>query len=262
MTIFWHEWRSNWRSFLIWSLSLGLFVLTIVLIFPEMQKSMGEMDELFANMGGFTAAFGLQHLSMSDPLGYYALENGTVLAIGGGFFAAFLGTGMLAKEEGRHSTEFLLTLPLSRLQVALEKLLAQVTQIIALNLICYGMGFGSLLLISTEFDYRNLFLLHLALTVLMLQVGLFCFGLSAFMRESSLGLGIGLTLALYLLNMLINLQPDWSGLRFLTPFAFSEPSRILPEGSLEWPIAVSTGLISSFLLGVGLAYYSRKDIAI
>ena len=54
MTIFKHELKRNLLSLIIWSGAIAFMLAVSVLIYPEMSKQMGEMNELFANMGSFS----------------------------------------------------------------------------------------------------------------------------------------------------------------------------------------------------------------
>ena len=72
------------------------------------------MNDAFANMGAFSQAFGMDKMSFADAIGYYSMEVGAMLSMGGGMFAAIVGIGMLAKEEGGHVTEFIYVTPNSR----------------------------------------------------------------------------------------------------------------------------------------------------
>lgn len=72
------------------------------------------VSEMFASMGSFTAAFGMDRISFGTLIGFYAVECGNILGIGGAFFAAMIAINALAKEEKERTAEFLLTQPVSR----------------------------------------------------------------------------------------------------------------------------------------------------
>ena len=99
MTLFLHETKQNRLAFLIWTFSIALMLLICMMMFPEINTGMEDMNDMFANMGSFTQAFGMDRLNFGDVMGFYAIECGNILSIGGGFFAALLGINALAKEE-------------------------------------------------------------------------------------------------------------------------------------------------------------------
>ena len=57
-------------------------------MFPEMKGQMDEMNEMFGSMGSFTEAFGMDKVSFGTLTGFYAVECGNILGLGGAFFAS------------------------------------------------------------------------------------------------------------------------------------------------------------------------------
>ena len=114
MTMIRHELRQNRISLAVWTLAVGALMAVCILIFPEMQEEMDGAGDLFASMGSFTEAFGMDQVSFGTLTGFYAVECGNILGLGGAFFAALCGVSALAKEEKEHTAEFLLTHPVSR----------------------------------------------------------------------------------------------------------------------------------------------------
>lgn len=259
MTLLRHELRQGRLSLAVWSLAIGGLMAACVFLFPEMEGEMGQMGEMFASMGALTAAFGLDRLNYGTFPGYYAIECGNILGLGGAMFAAMTASAALAKEEKEGTAEFLLTHPASRAQVVTEKLLAVLTQIVALNLAVLAISALSALAIGEEVPWKELGQLHLAYLFLQLEVGGVCFGLSAFLRRGSLGAGLGVAAGAYFLDLIANLAEKAEWLHYVTPFGYTSGGDILSEG-LDWPL-MGLGLLWG-AVGAGLAYcrYLRKDI--
>ncbi|MDE6839811.1 MAG: ABC transporter permease, partial [Oscillospiraceae bacterium] len=118
MTIFHKELRSGGVSLLVWSAVIGGLMAVCVGMYPSFAGSMGDVSDLFAGMGDFSAAFGLDKLQFGTILGFYGTECGNILGLGGAFYAALTAMGLLAGKEGGHTAEFLLPHPVSRLRVA------------------------------------------------------------------------------------------------------------------------------------------------
>ena len=168
--------------------------------------------------------------------------------------------GLLAGEEGGHTAEFLLTHPISRRRVAGEKLAALAVMILALNLVCFACGAGSVLAIGKEAEWGDLLRYHASLLLMQLEVGGLCFGLSSLLRRSSFGLAMGLAAGLYFLGLLINLDKAMEPLRFVTPYFYADAARVFAGEPLAGPILSGCAL---GLLGAafGLVRYVGKDIA-
>ncbi len=258
MTVFRKEVRAGAVSFLVWTAVIGGLMAVCVGLFPSMEGS--DMSALFADMGDFSAAFGLDKLPFGTIMGFYGAECGNILGLGGAFFAALTAMGLLAGEEGGHTAEFLLTHPVSRVRVAAEKLAALAVMVLALNLVCFACGAGGILAIGEEAEWGDLLRYHGALLLMQLEIGGLCFGLSALLRRSGLGLALGLAVGMYFLGLLINLDAGLDALRFVTPYYYADASRIFGGEALAGPVC--TGCALGVLgAGFGLTWYGKKDIA-
>ena len=120
MTVLRKELRAGRVSLLVWSAVVGGLMAVCVGMYPSFAGSMEDVSALFAGMGDFSAAFGLDKLAFGSIMGFYGTECGNILGLGGAFFAALTAMGLLAGEEGGHTAEFLLTHPVDRGRVAME----------------------------------------------------------------------------------------------------------------------------------------------
>lgn len=260
MTLIKHELRQGWKTLAIWTLSIGFFIVICVMMYPEMEGEMEEVSEMFSSMGAFTAAFGMDKLNFGTLIGFYAIECGNILAIGGAFFAAILGITALAKEEKERTAEFLLSHPVSRNKVITEKLIAVFLQIVIMNVLVYLMSIASIAGIGEEILWEELGLLHLAYFFVQIVLAGICFGISAFIRGNGIGAGIGLATVMYFINIVANITESAKDLKYLTPFGFAEGADIITNVDLEWKM-VAVNIVFA-IIGVGVAYwkYNKKDI--
>ena len=114
MTLIKHELKQGQATLLIWTSVIGFMLAACILIYPEMGTQMSDVGSMFAEMGSFSAAFGMDRLNFGEFMGFFGVECGNVLGLGGAFFSALLGISVLAKEEKEQTAEFLLTHPISR----------------------------------------------------------------------------------------------------------------------------------------------------
>ena len=103
MTLLKHELRQNRISLIIWTGAITFMLAICIFIYPEMKGEMESISDVFADMGSFSAAFGMDQLNFGTLLGYYSIECGNTFGMGGAFFAALCGAGILAKEEREDS---------------------------------------------------------------------------------------------------------------------------------------------------------------
>ena len=261
MSIFLHELRLSKTALIIWSAAISFMLGVCIIIYPEMSSQMGDISEMFADMGAFSDAFGMDQLNFGEFMGYFGIECGNVLGLGGALFAAIVGASALAKEEKEHTAEFLLTHPVSRKRIISEKLAAALTQVCILNAIVIAVSCVCIAVVDVEVDVKALVLLFLAHLVLQLEITAITFGMSAFLRRGELGLGLGLVFAMYFINILSNLTEDLEFLKFINPFSYTDGAHIVPEQAIEIKY-LAVGILMAGI-GIAAAYfkYTKKDIS-
>ncbi len=260
MTIVKHELKTGKNSFLIWTGAIGFLLSVCVFLFPEMKGQMGDIGDMFGSMGAFTDAFGMDQLNFGTLVGFYAIECGNVLGLGGAFYAALCAVGILSKEEKDGTAEFLLTHPVSRTRILTEKLTSVIIQITAMNLIIYAISIGSMAAIGETIPWKEVSLLHLAYYLLQIELAGICFGISAFVRKGSVGIGLGVAVMMYFLNLVANITDSAEFLKYVTPFGYCDGADIVNSGSLNG-VMLAIGM-AICIAGVAAAYikYTRKDI--
>ena len=260
MTLVKHELRQGKVSFLIWMASIGCLLATCIFLFPEMKGDMEGVNDMFASMGSFTEAFGMDRLNFGTLVGFYAVECGNILGLGGAFYASLCAVGILSKEEKDKTAEFLLTHPVSRKRVITEKLIAVLIQITAINVIIYALSVGSIAAVGEAIPWKEISLIHLAYYLLQLELAGICFGISAFLRKGSIGIGLGIAVMMYFLNLIANIADVADFLKYITPFGYCEGADIVSNGSLDCTL-VAIGIVLG-ISGIIIAYlkYVKKDI--
>ena len=260
MTLVKHELRQGKASFLVWTASIGFLLAICIFLFPEMKGQMEGINDMFASMGSFTQAFGMDRLNFGTLIGFYAVECGNILGLGGAFYASVCAVGILSKEEKDKTAEFLLTHPVSRKRVMTEKLIAVLIQITAMNIIFFVLAIGSIAVVGETIPWREISLLHLAYYLLQLELAGICFGISAFLRKGSVGIGLGIAVMMYFLNLIANIADVAEFLKYITPFGYCEGADIVSNGSLDSILVVIGAAIG--IGGIMIAYlkYTTKDI--
>ena len=259
MTLIRHELKRGRTSFLIWTTAIAFLLATCVFLFPEMKGEMEEVSEVFGSMGSFTAAFGMDQLNFGTLIGYYAIECGNVLGLGGAFFASLTAVSALAKEEKEHTAEFLMTHPVKRSKIVTDKFIAILIQLVLMNAFIYGLSVCSMILVGEEVPWKEVNLLHLAYFILQIELACICYGISAFLRRGSVGIGLGVAVIMYFTNLIANITEKVEFLKYVTPFGYTDGADIVANGKLNLTY-VGIGMIFA-VIGVVAAYwkYNEKD---
>ena len=260
MTITKHELSLGKMSFFIWTGGIAFLLAVCVFLFPEMKGEMDEISDVFGQMGSFTAAFGMDRLNFGTFTGYYAIECGNVLGMGGAIFASICGAGILSREEREHTAEFLFAHPVSRANVITGKLAAVLLQVVVMNVFIFLVSLVSTAAIGEKIPWKEMSLLHLAYFILQTELAGVCFGISAFMRKGSMGAAIGIAAVMYFLNLIANITESAKFLKYITPFGYCDGADIVSGLSLDGG-KIALGMVFC-IIGIAVAYlhYTKKDL--
>ena len=261
MTLFLHEIKRNKLSLIIWSAALAWMLGISVIIYPEMQTQMGDLGAMFSDMGAFSDAFGMDMLNFGEFMGYFGVEIGNSLGLGGALLAGIVGITALSKEERDGTAELLLTMPVSRTRIVAEKLLFSAFHILVVNLACVIVSVAGILAINVEADAGKIALIFLANLIMQLEIMAITFGISAFLKKGAMGIGIGISFGLYFLNILANLADEIEFVGKITPFGYANSGYIIEYGKIELLPLIIGILLSALGIAVAFEKYTKKDIA-
>ena len=260
MTLMLFELKRNRLSLAVWTAAIALLLLVCLAIFPDMKGQVNELNAAFASMGSFTEALGMDQVNFGELMGFYGLECGNILGIGGAFFAAYIGVNALAGEEKNRTAEYLLTHPVSRSRVVFEKLACVLCQILILNAVSMLTSLIAVRAIGESLQMKEFLLLHAAYLLLQAEIAAVCFAVSAALRRSGIGAGLGLAAVLYFLNLIANISEDAEWLKYITPFGYAEAADIITNAEIA-PVPAAIGcLVTAAGIAAAFIIYDQKDI--
>ncbi len=110
MNIYRRELSINRTGLLIWTLILAALGVMVLGFFPALAQQAASLDQLLSSMPrSLLLAFGLEKISMTDIMGFYATKQYTTITLFGSIYVILLSSSMLSKEEGDKTIEFLLS---------------------------------------------------------------------------------------------------------------------------------------------------------
>ncbi len=262
-TIYKHEFLTRLKSVLIWSISMVLLLLIFFSIFPSFSSQAALLNEMLAKFPPqLLEAFGMTHIDLASILGYFAFLF-TFIQLCLAIQAANYGVGLVSVEETELTADFLMTKPVSRLQVMNSKLLAAISSLLVTDLIVWA---STLICIyafkgSNTFDMGRLVLILVSLLILQLfflSVGLV---ISLLVRRvrSVTPYGLGLAFAAYIINGFSGIFGDVK-LEYITPFKHLDPSYIAQNGAFNTPLVLLNLAVSLIALVIAYWLYLRRDI--
>ncbi|MBQ9489712.1 MAG: ABC transporter permease subunit [Lachnospiraceae bacterium] len=254
------EWKSNLKGFLIWFCVIVGMCFGCILMYSSVESSLSDMGDIFAKMGMMSKAFGMDRLSVATMGGYFATEIAMLHALGGGMFAAILGSNLLSKEEFGHTIEYLAVLPLSRISMLVQKYFAMVSMLLCfqvVGMLCYLGGFA---IMEETLSSEHLLLMGSTQFLMMLEIGSICFAVSACSRKNRMGVGLGVAMIFFAMDILCRVIPAIEDLKYVTPFYFCNATDIFTDVK---PSAVSIVIAICVILGsviLSVSYYQKKDL--
>lgn len=262
-TIYLHEFRARLKSVLIWSASIAALTLFFFSIFPGFSEQAALVNQVMDKFPpAMQEAFGLERMDLASSLGYYSFLFMFVqlcLAIQAGNY----GFGLVSVEETELTADFLLSKPVSRVQVMNSKLLAALTSLTITNLVIWATSFVCFALFSGDSGYDVGVLMLLLASIVIFQLFFLCVGIviSLLVRRVrsvtpySLGLGFGS----YVLSAFSGIFADVK-LEYLTPFKHLDPAAIVQNGAYDTPLVILNAAVTLVSLALSYWLYVRRDI--
>lgn len=261
MTLLKQEWKMNVKSLLIWTLCVGLCCSGCILLFDSVAESMEEMAKSFSEMGSFSAAFGMDKVSVATLPGFYATEISIIFLLGGAMFAAMTGAVLLSKEEEGHTMEFLHTMPVSRTYIYLWKYVALLLLIIVFNAVCIGLDVIGFVAIGEEIAMAEYVEYHILALVMQIEIGSICYLISSVCKRKQIGLALGIAVLFYLMDIMCNIVPDLEFLRFFTPFYYANAAQIYSGGDSRMGLMFLGLAVTIVAVFAGGMVYKKRDMA-
>jgi protein-export SecD/SecF family membrane protein len=98
------------------------------------------------------------------------------------------------------------------------------------------MTVGSIAVIGEAVPWKEVCLMHLAFFLLQLEIAAVCFGISACIWRGGVGIGLGLAIALYFMNIIANLTDKAEFLKVVSPFGYTDGADIISAGRLPFEL--------------------------
>lgn len=255
------ECRKNIKTMLLYSICVASMIFLCMALFPTLKNQSAQLGEMYASMGSFSNAFGMNQVNIVSAMGYFAIECGTLLGLGGALYCGMLGIGILLNEQQSHTIEFLYTHPKTRRRILFEKFFAMVLCIAGFYVINFLTSVLSLLWLKESFSMNELLSIFLLQFILGVQIAGICFGISCFFQSGKLFLGIGIGFFFYCMDLYANMQNDAKIIRFLTPFSYANPVTVISKNVWELKYLI-VGIIETLVfVWIGKIYFEKKDFS-
>ncbi len=263
MNIYLHEFKTNLKSVITWSVSITILLFVFMSLFSGFAADAATLNEMMSKFPKeLLLAFGMTDIDLTAVLGYFGLVFlfcQICLAIQ----AANYGFSLVSIEERELTADFLLAKPVGRTKILTSKLLSAFTGLTITNLVVW---IGSIILINAfrngrEYDAKPLVLVLLSIVVFQLfflSVGL-VISLMVKRVRSVTPFSMGLAFGMYILNAFGKMIGEDS-LEVISPFKHFDPNYILKNAAYNLPLV----LISLFVIIISIAasylLYAKRNM--
>ncbi|NPV65776.1 MAG: ABC transporter permease subunit [Anaerolineae bacterium] len=254
------------RSILWWSIGIGVLAFYVTIVFP-MIAQFEQFNELLESPL-FGALFGdLGELDYTSPEGFLGIEFFTWAPLVLAVFAVMFGLGIVGGEEDRGTLDLLLSTPIPRWRIIIEKTVAFLVALVII-LALSALAMIAAVAMTPELAEMNLSMIVVAMinvipTVLLMMTLALCLSTVMRSRGQAGGVAAGIIVASYFINSFADMAE--SGLlKTLQNFSFYKyyaPFRVLLDG-VQWGNFLLLLVVSLALLGLALYFFQRRDLAV
>ena len=251
------------RPIIWWALGLFLYALVITLFYPSVQD-IPELNEFLGDDDSLIRAFTGNIEDFSSPEGFLTAEMLTftfpMLLI---VFNLWLGTSWLAGEERRGSMEVLLSHPVRRSSVLLQKFAAIATGTTALFLVVFLGTLVGILAVDIEISLLNVAQAYVALALFGILFGALGLFVGAWTGKPGVVIGVGGAVGIigFVANSFGPIVDGLEWAKYASPFYYLIGGDPMLNGL---SIAHASVLIGTTLalLAAGCYLFERRDLAV
>jgi ABC-2 type transport system permease protein len=268
--IYFKELKRNRTPFIVWSIIIAVLISWGMFFYPVLMEgdTMKQMTALFENpfMKRMMAAFGADVGKLTNILGFYSTYNGIYFTLLGSIYSILFASRVVAKEEHERTAEFLLTKPVTRIEVMLSKLLAWLTYLLGLNFVIVITAFIGLEMVKGDQVYpvRAFLIMSCYSFLLMVLFGTIGLFLSILMKRgrSITSIALGIVLGGYFIDAVSKITRETNVIGYLSPFKFVDNDVLRAGYGFEWWRLLYLIGLSLVLAGLSMVIYKKKDILI
>ena len=262
--MFKREMKINLKSFAIWTFILiGLF-LVVFLVYPSIVNSenmemMNEMMKMFPEE--MLKAFNMDNSSIDSAFGWLKTEGFVFVLLITGIYSGILGSNILLKEESDKTIEYLNSVPVTRKNIVLNKILCGLLYIILMVAIIGIFNFIGLSL-SGEFDRKSYILLSITPIFSSIVIFAVCLFLSTFTHKTkkTLGISLGIVFASYFLNIISEMGESTELLKYISIFTLADIRNVIINESINPLMIVLTIGITVIFMILTTICYEKKEL--
>ena len=253
--------RDQRRSLLLWALGIAAFAAVEFAVYPAVRKSAGVLDQYVKNLPkAFKDAFLGSNLDFGSPAGFLNAEMFSFMSPV--IFLVFaIGARAVAGEEEAGTLDLLVSCPVSRRDIVLQKFGVVATGVAALTLTLFASLAIGAAVANMRVATSMLLQASMLVGLLALTFGAVAFAAAGYSGRRATGIAVasGLAVALYLLNALGQLVVAIDPFRKFSFFYYYGGGDTLSRG-LDAANGAVFLVATVMLLAAALVGFERRDL--
>lgn len=251
------------RPIVWWSLGLFLYAFVIVLIYPSFQD-IPELNDILGDEDSLIRAFTGNVDDFASPEGFLTAEmlsfTFPLLFI---VFNLWLGTIWLAGEERRGSLEVLLSHPVRRMTMLLQKFAAMVSGTVALAVVVFVGTLAGIVIVDMDINLLNVIQAYVGLALLGVTFGALALLVGAWTGKPSTTVGVGGAVGIvgYVANTFGPIVDGLEWTQYLSPIYYFIGGNPMVNGLNLVHSGVLVGA-SAVLVAAASYLFERRDLAV
>ena len=251
------------RPIVWWSLGLSLYAFVIVLFYPSFQD-IPDLNEILGDEDSIVRAFIGNVEDITSPEGFLTTEMlSFTLPLLFIVFTLWLGTSFLAGEERRGSLEVLLSQPVRRTTMLLQKFAAIVTGTAALAVVVFIGTLVGIVIVDMDISLLNVIQAYIGLALLGVTFGALALFVGAWTGRPSTTVGVGGAVGIigYVANTFGPIVDGLEWSQYLSPIYYFIGGDPMANGLNIAHVGVLVGA-SAVLVGAAAYLFERRDLAV
>jgi ABC-2 type transport system permease protein len=258
--------RDNRGGILVWGIGLGLLVAVGASQYSALLGTGAARTQTVAELTKVLQSFSFltgEVVPIGTIGGFITVRVLSIVPLLLSFWAAIVGVGLIRGEEHAGPMEVLLSTPQSRTSVLTQKTAAL---LVAILVCAFFLGLG--IWVGVEISGESLPAEGTVLAVLNIATLVFFWGAAGLLvgqlvgqRRKASGITVGLLVATYFINNLLEGVDSLKGLAWLLPFHYYSVNKpLVPERTLEVGPWLALIAFSAVAIALTAFFFARRDI--
>ncbi len=255
----------NRRSILWWSVGIGILAFYVTVVFPLISE-FEQFNELLESPI-FGALFGdMGELDYTTPEGFLGIEFFTWAPLVLAVYAVTFAGSIVGGEEERGTLDILLSTPVPRWQVIVEKSAAFVVALVVILAVAtLGIVLAVAITPELEIDASRVMMAMLNMIPTVLLMAALTLFLTTVLRSRGQagGIAAGIIAASYFINSFADMADSgiMKALQKLSFYSYYGPFTVLTRG-VQWGNFLLLLAIAAILFGLALFFFQRRDLSV